>query len=423
MKFRTIATMSLAATTALSAGSAYAENYKLGVVTFLSGSASGPFGIPAKNAAELLIEAINDGTLPGYESKGINGQPIEPIYVDEAGGATQQTSEFRNLVERDGVDAVVGYISSGDCLAIPAVAEELKTLTVLFDCGTPRVFEEGEYKYVFRTHSSATMDNVGAARYVMEMNPELTSVSGINQNYSWGHDSWADFTNTLNALKGEEVDIATSQFPKLFAGQYGAEISALQVNPADFIHSSFWGGDTEAFVLQAAARGLFEDNQVVLTAGETALGSLGDQLPDGTIIGARGPNGPFAPESELNDWFVENFEERYGVAPTFPAYHMAQAMIGLKKTYDMAGEGADLDTVIETFEGLEFEAPSGTIKMNRAGGHQATTEMVYGQIKRDENGEIAFENIRRYPADCVNPPEGQKSVDWIKAGMPGAVCE
>ena len=40
------------------------------------------------------------------------------------------------MVQRQKVDVVMGYISSGDCLAIPSVADELKQLTVLIDCGT-----------------------------------------------------------------------------------------------------------------------------------------------------------------------------------------------------------------------------------------------------------------------------------------------
>ena len=62
----------------------------------------------------------------------------------------QVVTEFRNLVQRDQVDAVVGYISSGNCLAVTPVADELKALTVYFDCGTPRIFEEKPRKYVFR---------------------------------------------------------------------------------------------------------------------------------------------------------------------------------------------------------------------------------------------------------------------------------
>ena len=90
----------LAAGTMLSTAQA-AEDYKLGIVTFLSGGAAGPFGVPAKNGAEMLIDALNNGSMPApYNKVGINGQKIVPIYVDEAGGATKQVAEYRNLVER-----------------------------------------------------------------------------------------------------------------------------------------------------------------------------------------------------------------------------------------------------------------------------------------------------------------------------------
>ena len=67
---------------------------------------------------------------------------IEPVYVDENGGATKQVQELRNLYDREKVDAVVGYVGSGDCLAVAPVAEEMKKFLILFDCGTPRIFEE-----------------------------------------------------------------------------------------------------------------------------------------------------------------------------------------------------------------------------------------------------------------------------------------
>ena len=53
---------------------------------------------------------------------------IEPVYVDENGGATKQVQELRNLYDREKVDAVVGYVGSGDCLAVAPVAEEMKKL-------------------------------------------------------------------------------------------------------------------------------------------------------------------------------------------------------------------------------------------------------------------------------------------------------
>lgn len=162
--------LALAASLALPA--AVAQPVRTGIVTFLSGPAAGPFGVPARNAAELMAEMLNAGSVPApYATRGFGGNPIELVIIDEAGGPQKQVAELRNLAQR--VDLVIGYISSGDCLAIAPVAEELKKLTVLFDCGTPRIFEDASYKYVFRTGGTATMDNVSAAMYLLEKHPNV----------------------------------------------------------------------------------------------------------------------------------------------------------------------------------------------------------------------------------------------------------
>src|SRR2546425_2334774 len=264
---------------------------KIGIVTFLSGPAASPFGVPARNAAEIMVEMLNGTKAPApYAARGFGGAALQMQLVDESGPATTQVTEFRNLAQRDNVDMVIGYVSSGNCLAVAPVAEELKKLTVLFDCGTPRIFEEASYKYVFRTGPSGTMDNVAAALYVMERNPNIRSMAGINQNYAWGQDSWTDFEAAMKALK-PSIEVKTSLMTKLMSGQFGAEISTLLSSGAELVHSSFWGGDLEGLVLQGAPRGLFQKHLVVLSAGEPAINRLGTKIPDGTIIGARGPFG------------------------------------------------------------------------------------------------------------------------------------
>lgn len=426
---KTISKMALGGVVALGAtvsAAQAAQDYKLGLVTFLSGGAAGPFGVPAKNGADLLIDALNKGEMPApYNKVGINGQKIKPIYVDEAGGATKQTAEYRNLVERQGVDAVVGYISSGDCLAVPSVAEKMKKITVLFDCGTPRVFEEADYKYVFRTAATATMDNVGAARYITDVVQNLKSVSGINQNYAFGHDSWNDFTAALAQFKSD-VGVSTKQFPKIYAGQYGAEVSALMVNPAEVIHSSFWGGDLEAFLLQGSARGLFDDQSVVLTTGESAVYKFAEHFPEGAIVGARGPNGIYAPDTPLNRWLQNEYKARFGTEPSYPVYHMVQAIMGLKLATEKAatkeGELPSDEAIAKAFEYLEYDAPSGKVSMAIGNGHQAIQEMVFGQVAKHD-GKLGMSEVVRYAAKCVNPPNGVKAADWIKSGFKGAECD
>ena len=85
----------------------------------------------------------------------------------------------------------------------------------------------------------------------------------------------------------------TEQFPKLGAGQYGAELSAILVENPDLVHSSFWGGDMEALVLQGAARALRQPRGSPYLR-RTGMFRLAQQMPEGAIIGGRGPYGVFA---------------------------------------------------------------------------------------------------------------------------------
>jgi branched-chain amino acid transport system substrate-binding protein len=395
---------------------------KIGVVSFLSGAAAGPFGVPARNGAEIMFEMLNAGKVPApYATKGFGGAPLEMNLVDESGGTTTQVTEFRNMVQRDNVDMVIGYISSGSCLGIAPVAEELKKLTVFFDCGTPRIFEEKSYKYVFRTAATATMDSVGAALYVRDLKKgKIKTIAGINQNYAWGQDSWSDFEASMKQLV-PSVKVATSQMPKLFAGQYNAEISTVLGAKADVVHSSFWDGDLEALILQGGPRGLFKRSTVILTTGETAMYKLAGSIPDGVVIGARGPYGPYAPNNELNKWFSKTFEDRYGVPPNYAAYQMAQAILGTKAAWEKAqaangGKRPSTDQVIAAFEHLSFESPAGKVDMAIGAGHQAITETAYG-VSKKVRGKMTIANIKRYPAEMVNPPDGVKAADWIASGF------
>lgn len=407
-------------------------NFKIGVITFLSGGAAESFGVPAWNGGKMLIEMLNQGGVlpPPYDKPGFGGLEIVATPVDEAGGATKQVQEFRNLVQRENVDTVVGYVSSGDCLAIPPVADELKAFTILYDCGTPRVFEEGSFEYAFRTAAHAAMDNISLAKYMVSRGIKMDTLAGINQDYSWGQDSWADFVSSAEQLNPDSK-AETALFPKIFAGQYGTEISALVRKKADIVHSSLWGGDLQAFVLQAAPRGLFERSQVALSAGDHVLPQLMDKMPDGVVIGARGVNGLAARPrgDELTTILWDEYEKRYGVFPVQAPFRMWQALLGLKVAVEKAmsengGKKPSDEELAAAMKGLSWTAPSGEITMALADGHQAIQPNAIGTTKwNSETNQMELVDIVYYDAECVNPPAGTKASDWIKAGFPGAKCD
>lgn len=411
--------------------SAQAEEFKVGIVTFLSGGAAESFGVPAWNGGKMLVEMMNEGKLPApYDQKGFGGLTIVPTVIDEAGGATKQVQEFRNLVQREKVDAVVGYVSSGDCLAVPPVADELKAFLILYDCGTPRVFEEGSYEYVFRTAAHASMDNISLAKYMDSKGIKVGSFAGINQDYAWGQDSWADFVASM-ANFSPDAEVKTALFPKIFAGQYGTEVSAIMRAKPDLLHSSFWGGDLQAFLLQSTARGIDKRMKLALAAGDHVIPQLGKKMPDGIVLGARGVNGLAAKArgGEMTDLLWDAYMEEYDVMPVQAPFRMWQGLLGLKTAVEKAmeengGKKPNAEELAAAMKGLSWEAPSGTITMALADGHQAIQPNAIGLTKwDDETDQMTLVDVEYYDAECVNPPNGVKASEWIKDGFPGAKCE
>src|SRR5260221_2933415 len=290
-----------AAALALAVPASARDSFKLGIVTFLSGPAADSFGVPARNGGQFVIDQLNKGAGPApYDKVGFGGMKIVPIVIDENGGATKQVQELRNLYERDNVDVVLGFNGSGICLRVGPIREELKKMVVMMDCGTPRIFEEAKYNYVFRTAAHATMDNVGLIRYMKAKNIKMDTLSAINQDYAWGQDSRADFVAAAGQLY-PDAKLQTDLLPKFGAGQYGTEISALVGAGSDVVYSSLWGGDLQSFVLQSSPRGLPKRSQLVLSAADHVLPPLADKMPDGTIMGALAAYGLMSQKTPIID--------------------------------------------------------------------------------------------------------------------------
>jgi branched-chain amino acid transport system substrate-binding protein len=271
------------------------------------------------------------------------------------------------------------------------------------------------------------MDNVALARYLKARNVKAGTINYINQDYAWGHDSRNDFKAAAAQLfpgAKNQADL----LPKFGAGQYGTEISALLAQPADLTHSSLWGGDLQAFILQAGPRDLFKKSQVVLSAADHVLPGLGDKMPDGVILGARGAYGLMSPKSALNDWWWKIYQDAYKVYPVQAPYRMVQSLLGLKLAVEKAmaangGKKPSPEQLAAALTGSEWDSPAGRIRMTLGDGHQATQDTAIGRTRYDAAKKmVTLEDIQRFPAECVNPPPGVKGEDWIKGGFAGAKC-
>lgn len=419
----------LAATAAGSSAKTETKPLRIGIVSFLTGPAAPPFGVPARNGAKVLIDALNRGKAPKpYNRIGIGGRKIQAIYLDENASPDQNVANYRRLVQDKKVDLVIGYISSEDCLAVGPVADQLRQFTVFFDCGTSQLFAK-PLPYVYRTAGDQSTDAIAAARYVLALKGKVKSIAGINQNYAWGQDNWATFSAAMKKLD-PGVQIKDALFPNIFAGQYSTEISKLLADRPDVIYSSFWGGDLDSLLQQGLPRGLAKSSTLVFNAADTALPELGKNFPAGVVVGARGPHGVLAPKSNrLNSWIVAAYRARYHAAPVYPVWHIAQAILGVKAAYEHAMAKYHTKTPTQaqwmaSLKGSSFQTPSGTISMQLSGGHQAVEGNAYGISAGfdSKTGEVRLTKVKSYPAACVDAPNGTSVEAWIGDGFKGARC-
>jgi branched-chain amino acid transport system substrate-binding protein len=104
-------------------------------------------------------------------------------------------------------------------------------------------------------------------------------------------------------------------------------------------------------------------------------------------------------------------------------------VLGLKTAVEkaMAANGGKKPTTEEmaaAMVGIEWDAPSGHIKMALGDGHQAIQSNAAGRTKWDADAKmVKLVDIVHFKAECVNPPPGVKSADWIAEGFPGAKCD
>jgi branched-chain amino acid transport system substrate-binding protein len=103
------------------------------------------FGQSSVNAVKLLFKQIN-------AAGGINGKQLELIVADNKSEPAEAANAMTKLLTQDKVVAVVGPVTSSDCLAAGPIAADKKVAYVSNSATNPKVtFENGKVKdFVFR---------------------------------------------------------------------------------------------------------------------------------------------------------------------------------------------------------------------------------------------------------------------------------
>lgn len=385
------------------------ESLGMGVFTFTSGPA-GAYGMPGKNAADLIIDQIN-------ASGGIGGVPVSATFVDEAQGTPGVIAEYRRLAEDANNQVMLAALSSSNCLALAPLSDQLEMPTVGWNCDTHQLYAKEASSYFFRPNGNTIPEFAAYAIYLLERKPDVKTVAIINPDYAFGHDAAEIFKATLKALK-PDVEVVAELYPKLGSPNYQTEISRLATSRPDVIFSNLWGGDLENFVRQATPRGLLSTSQVVLALGETLLQRV--DLPEGVIVGVLGDGWWMSPDSQANADTVEfanAYKERFGDYPVFPSMKMANAFIYVKAAYEAAmekngGKWPSKGEVAEAMKGSQVKTLTGTMQ-TRADNDGLVDQVVGVTVKSDSHAFPVIGEMVRYEGEKLMPPAGQDPIAWI----------
>ena len=289
---------------------------KIAAVSFLTGAAAAPFGIPGENTFKMCADEINKGG-------GILGRKIDLMTKDENGGVDAQVKLARKLALEDKVDVILGYISSASCQAILPLADELGELIIAYDCGTHELMEEKtspykvpKFKLGFRSKAHVGIDNIGMALFIKKYYPNIKTIAGIIPDYAWGRESWLVFEVAMKKLM-PLVQVLKTLWPPLGNTDYTAHISALMGAKPDIVHSSLWGGDAVTYTKQAMGMGFFKDIKMAYSRVEPYPQEEGKDFPEEQIICCAGTHYfLYTPKdkasADLQKWFVAELHRRLG---------------------------------------------------------------------------------------------------------------
>jgi branched-chain amino acid transport system substrate-binding protein len=395
---------------------------KIAAVSFLTGAAAAPFGIPGDNTYKMCADKIN-------AEGGILGRKIDLQSKDEAGGVDAQVKLCRKLILEDKVDVVLGYISSASCLAVLPLADELGGLIVAYDCGTHELmegakspYEVPKFKLGFRSKAHLGIDNIALALYIKKNYPKINKIAGINQDYAWGRDSWLIFETAIKKLM-PQIEVVKTLWPPLGNTDFTAHISALMGSEPEIVHSSLWGGDAVTFSKQALGMGFFKKIRMAYSRGEPYPQEVGKDYPEGQIICCAGTHYfLYTPKdkasADLQKWFVGEYKKRYGKYPSYPCYHAFQAIFAYKHSVEKAAKAVGgwptIEEIAKAMTGITFPTPSGILTIRED--HNGIEDCLVGITKLTPKYPFPIlDKMEIFPAAQVNAPIGMKTVDWINS--------
>ncbi len=376
----------LAATVAglltLSSTAFAAETVKVGVIGPFSGPLSGAWGTPFKQGIETY--AAQQGL------KLVDGTEIEFVYRDLATVDPQKARALaQELIVRDKVQYLAGFVSTPDALAVASIIESAKVPSVIFNAAGPSILEKSQY--FVRTSNTLPQITSPLAEYMVAQN--LKKVVTAVADYSPGADAETTFKASY-AGKGEVIESIRMPLSTTDFGPFLQKIRLLK--PDAFFVFLPAGPATFSFVKAYNENGLRADGIRFFGLSETQESDL-QQLGDAAIGLETSYIYSAAHESKTNAEFLAAFKKKFPDGTANPATVMAYDGVHVLRRMVEATKGKrDPDGAISAVRGFSWESPRGPVRID-----PKTRELVENiyirKVQKDARGVLYNKEIQTFP--------------------------
>ena len=365
-----------AATEAPAVSLTCAEPVKVGLITDLSGSLAiyGAHILPA-----FMLGMEYEAGAPGSAGEKFDFAAAQEntfkvdnceitVYVrDDASTPDTTATLARELIDVQGVNILVGTVSSGATATLQGIAAESKIPLIVAPAAANDITGKDFNEYTFRTSRNNYQDAINECTYLTKQYKTFVQIA---PDYAFGQGSAVAFRDACGLDGGTFV--ADDIFAPLDTTDFTPYMDPILNSGADALIVTWAGGGFVPLMQAATDQGVFDQ----MALGATFIDNTLMPLWYGNAIGST--NGILyhwsAPNNPANDFLKAQNKARYGSMPDLFAADGMNAAIMLVEGLKATNGDASADALIGVFEGMSFDGPKGTVYI-RPEDHVAIQDM------------------------------------------------
>ena len=289
----------------------------------------------------------------------VAGRKIEMVRKDTGGIAPDVAKRLaQELVVRDNVDIIAGFVLTPNALAASAVSAEAKKFMVIMNAATSIITTKSD----FSARTSMTLpqitESLGAWAYKSGVRKAYTMVS----DYGPGHDAEGGFQRAFKAAGGEIV--GSVRMPVANPDFSAFVQRAKDLNPESIFIFVPGGAQPAALGKAFAERGIDPNKIKILGTGEVADESAVKGMGNAALGIITAWHYDFNHDSAKNRDFVRAYNQAYGRNPDFFAVGGYDGMHLIYEALKKTGGKADAASLIGAAKGLKWESPRGPMAID-----------------------------------------------------------